>query len=414
MIRVLFCIFVSFLCCQGSAEAKGPSVLYLTWMHDPTSTMTIQWHTVSSDPHSEVFYRKTNGETEWKSKEGTYAPLPKTDLYIHTVELDELASGEEYTFRLKGKKEVYRFRTLSSNLSQPLRFVVGGDAYFYFSVLSRMNERIAACNPDFVVVGGDIAYTNGRRAIFKGKGWELNRWRTFLKQWKRQMVTSDGRLIPILPVLGNHDVKGSMLSLNQQHHFLFYELFALAEKGVPYRVVDIGKDLSLFLLDSGHSFHVNGMQSKWLEEVLSQRENMRYKMAAYHIAGFPSVYPYQSASARLIRKNWSPLFERYHLNIAFEHHNHAYKRTFPIRKGKINPNGVVYMGDGSWGVSPRKPKKLWYLANAAQANAVCLVTLTQEQALVEAINIEGKVIDSMAIFPNNPIVAWDEGRLLKN
>ena len=310
------------------------------------------------------------------------------------------------------KKALIDLRHLPKDLSQPVRFVVGGDAYFYLSVLRKMNQQVAACDPDFVVVGGDIAYTNGRRAIFKGKGWEIKRWRTFLKEWKSQMVTSDGRMIPILPVLGNHDVKA--ITLTPMHnHFLFYDLFALPEKGTPYRVFDAGNYLSLFLLDSGHNFNVGGMQSKWLKEVLSERENVPYKMAAYHIAGFPSVYPYRGANAKQIRNNWSPLFERYHVNVAFEHHNHAYKRTFPIKGDKIDPDGVIYMGDGSWGVTPRKPKKMWYLANAAQTNAVCLVTLSPELSQVEALDIHGKVVDSMTTFPVNPMVAWNEGKLLE-
>lgn len=409
MIKLL--CFLLWIGSPSIAEAKGPSVLYLTWMHDPSTTMTVQWHTTSSDPLSQVFYRK-KGEKEWLTKEGMYAQVSKTNLYIHTTELDGLDPGGEYQFRLAGKKKTYHFRTLPQDLSRPVRFVVGGDAYFYLSVLRKMNERVAACDPDFVVVGGDIAYTNGRRAIFKGKGWEIKRWRTFLKEWKLQMVTSDGRMIPILPVLGNHDIKATTL-VPMNHHFLFYQLFALPENEVPYRVFDAGNYLSLFLLDSGHSFHVGGMQRAWLEEVLSKRENVAYKMAAYHIAGFPSVYPYRGSNAKQIRKNWSPLFERYHLNVAFEHHNHAYKRTYPIKGDKIDPDGVIYMGDGSWGVTPRKPKKLWYLANTAQANAVCLVTLSPELSMVEALSIQGEIIDSVTTFPVNPMVVWNEERLLK-
>jgi hypothetical protein len=413
MIKIFYLLAIGFL--LGSVnkiEAKAPSVLYLTWMHDPTTTMTIQWHTTTSDPLSHVEYRK-KGMKEWQQKEGVYTLVPKTNLLVHTVELDELEPGGDYQFRLVGKKNVYRFKTLPQTLSHPVRFVIGGDAYFYLSVLRKMNQRIAACDPDFVVVGGDIAYTNGRRAIYKGKGWEIKRWRTFLKEWKQQMVTSDGRLIPILPVLGNHDIKATTL-VPMQQHFLFFDLFAMPEKGTPYRVFDAGKYLSLFLLDSGHSFHVDGLQSNWLKQGLSDRENMAYKMAVYHIAGFPSVYPYRSNNAKQIRNSWSPLFERYHLNIAFEHHNHAYKRTYPIKEDKISPDGVIYMGDGSWGVTPRKPKKMWYLANAAQANAVCVVTLSPELSMVEALNIQGEVIDSCVTFPLNQQTAWNEERLLRN
>jgi len=412
-LKFLLVFFVGFLS-MGAAREKenAPSVLYLTWMHDPTTTMTIHWHTINKDPISQVVYRK-KGETEWQLKGGIYALVPKTNLSIHTVELDELDPGEEYQFRLFGKKGTYRFRTLPKTLEKPVRFVVGGDAYFYFSVLRKMNAQIASKDPDFVVVGGDIAYTNGRRAVFKGKGWEIKRWRTFLREWKKQMVTSDGRMIPIVPVLGNHDVKASTL-VPMTHHFLFYELFATPEKGIPYRVLDAGDYLSLFLLDSGHTFHIEGAQTQWLRKTLSERENIPYKMAAYHIAAYPSVYPYGAQSSKKIRAEWNPLFERYHLNIAFEHHNHAYKRTHPLKGNKIDPDGVIYMGDGSWGVTPRKPKKLWYLANTAQANAVCLITLNPKMGSIEAFSINGEILDSVATFPTHSMVAWNEGRLLKN
>jgi acid phosphatase type 7 len=408
-------MFFMLMGCTSLALARekenSPSVLYLTWMHDPTTTMTIQWHTTDADGASQVAYRK-KGEAEWQLKKGIYTLLPKTNLSIHTVELDGLKPGEEYQFRLIGKKGVHRFRTLASDLSKPVRFVVGGDAYFYLSVLRKMNEQIASKDPDFVVVGGDIAYTNGRRAVFKGKGWEIKRWRTFLKEWKKQMVTSDGRMIPIVPVLGNHDVKASTLT-SMSHHFLFYELFAMPEKGTPYRVLDAGNYLSLFLLDSGHTFHIEGQQTQWLKQVLCERENVLYKMAAYHVAAYPSVYPYGSHSSKKIRSEWNPLFERYHLNIAFEHHNHAYKRTFPLKGSKVDPDGVIYMGDGSWGVTPRKPKRLWYLASIAQANAVCVVTLDSQRAVVEALDIHGDILDSVSTLPTHAMVVWNEARLLK-
>jgi acid phosphatase type 7 len=402
-------LFLAMLLC-GVLEAKGPSVLYLTWIHDPTTTMTVQWHTTKADPVSKVSYRKV-GSHKWQEQEGVYNRLIKTNLLVHTVELDQLEAGAEYEFSLVGKRGVFRFRTLPDKLSDPVKFVVGGDAYYYFGTFRKMNEKIAACDPDFVVVGGDIAYTNGRRAVFKGKEWEINRWRTFLKQWKTQMVTTDGRMIPMIPVVGNHDIKATALKLSHPH-FLFYELFALPEKGVSFRTLDVGKYLSLFLLDTGHSFHIEGMQTDWLKKALSERESASYKMAAYHVGAYPSAYPFSGGTPRAIRAQWSPLFDQYHLNVAFEHHNHAYKRTHPLKGNEINPDGVIYMGDGSWGVNPRTPKKLWYMDNVASINAVCLVTLQPDVATVEALNIEGKIFDAMKTYPTLSEVAWNEGMLV--
>ena len=352
-----------------------------------------------------MLYRKA-GRESWCTQEGIYTELTDAKTLVHTVELDDLEPGSDYQFALAEREGTYRFRTLPAALKEPLQFVVGGDAYYHLSTFRKMNKQIAACNPAFVVVGGDIAYTNGKRAVYKSKNWEINRWRTFLKEWKSAMVTSDGRMIPMVVVIGNHDIKGVALG-QKSKHFLFYELFALQEKGISYRTFDAGNYLSLFLLDTGHSYHIEGQQTQWLEKNLAVRENVPYKMAVYHMGAYPSAYPYLGATPQKIRAGWTPLFDRYHLNVAFEHHNHAYKRTYPLKGGKVDPEGVIYMGDGSWGVSPRKPKGLWYMEKIAQTNAVCLVTLTPSSAQVEALNLRGEVIDTVSTLPIRSTLSWN-------
>lgn len=403
---------ILFLLLIGTLDAKGPSVLYLTWMHDPTTTMTIQWHSDKREPLTTVLYRK-EGATEWEEHRGIYALLPQSNLVVHTVELDALFPDTRYQFCLKGKgEEIYSFRTLPATLSHPIKFVIGGDAYFYLSTFRKMNKQIASLDPDFIVVGGDIAYTNNSRALFKGKGWELNRWRRFLKEWREQMVTSDGCLIPLLPVLGNHDIKQTMLEEKPQY-FLFYELFALPDRSLSYRTLDAGDYLSLFLLDTGHSHNIEGKQTSWLEKQLFARQATPYKMAAYHVGAYPSVYPFYGSGPKKIRSCWCPLFERYQLQVAFEHHNHTYKRCYPLKKGRIDPDGVLYMGDGSWGISPRKPKALWCMEKVAQVNAVNLITLTPEKADIQVVDIEGHTIDSVSLAPTVQALAWNESTLLR-
>ncbi len=74
----LFCFLTAGWLLFGAAPAsvaKSPSVLYLTWIHDPCTTMTVQWHTSSDETMSQVEYRKT-GESEWQTQDGIYAPLP--------------------------------------------------------------------------------------------------------------------------------------------------------------------------------------------------------------------------------------------------------------------------------------------------------------------------------------------------
>jgi acid phosphatase type 7 len=98
-----------------------------------------------------------------------------------------------------------------------------------------------------------------------------------------------------------------------------------------------------------------------------------------------------------VRKNWLPLFEQYNVKLAFENHDHAYKRTFPIRENRVDETGIVFIGDGAWGVNVREVQHVpgtWYLKNALEERHFILLTIQGKHQQVTVINENGKVIDS--------------------
>ena len=80
-----------------------------------------------------------------------------------------------------------------------------------------------------------------------------------------------------------------------------------------------------------------------------------------------------------------------------EHDNHTFKRTFPIRNNMIASDGVLYLGDGAWGVPPLKPHRHWYLAKALQSNCYWFLTIDNNEGLFQAFNNEGKLLDELTI-----------------
>ncbi|QZA59226.1 purple acid phosphatase family protein [Candidatus Rhabdochlamydia porcellionis] len=381
-------LITSILCffCFFDFFPKTQPTVYLSWENDPATSMVIHWYTENKEDQK-IKYRK-QGESTWSYKQGTYVCLQCLSLRIYSVELVDLEPNTEYEFSV-GEK-IYRFRSLPVDLRRSLCFAVGGDVYYYLDLMRKMALQIAARAPDFVIVGGDIAYTRGSKQLLKQKDWQEKRWVTFFNTWSEIMKTPDGRLIPIIGVLGNHDVEHVGLEEEMVYKFL--------PEIKSFKVLDIGNNLSLFLLDTEHRYRVKA-QEKWLEKELEKREKNAYKMAVYHVSGYPSVYSEEGTIPRRVRKHWHPHFDRYHLQIAFENHNHAYKRTYPLKNGEYNPDGVIYMGDGSWGVWTRTPREKWYLEKAAKANSVCLVQIDQEKAVVDALDIKGRVIDSVKIRP---------------
>src|SRR5262249_23121824 len=86
---ILFLLFPFFLVTNSEL-----SVLYLSWQHDPTSTMMIHWHTATL-ADARIQYRKA-GELVWKIQAGISVKLPETNVRINTVELYDLQAGAEY------------------------------------------------------------------------------------------------------------------------------------------------------------------------------------------------------------------------------------------------------------------------------------------------------------------------------
>ena len=61
--------------------------------------------------------------------------------------------------------------------------------------------------------------------------------------------------------------------------------------------------------------------------------------------------------AQKIIKHWCPLFDKYQVTAVFENDHHTYKRTHPLLNNQIRKRGIVYLGDGCWGVDTRAVPK---------------------------------------------------------
>jgi hypothetical protein len=105
-----------------------------------------------------------------------------------------------------------------------------------------------------------------------------------------------------------------------------------------------------------------------------------------------------------IREHWVPLFEKYGVKMAFENHDHVYKRTYPIRNNAVSSDGVVYIGDGAWGVGTREVGRdhkgqEWYLKRAVSDRHAVIVTIHGTLQHLLVVNEEGIIIDE---YPRTP------------
>ncbi len=308
-------------------------------------------------------------------------------LFLHRVEYQGLEPGTEYALRIHTQDgaTTHRFRTAPATLDEPLVFATGGDVGTSEHV-GQLHREAAKWNPAFGLVGGDCAYANGRTP---------QRWVEYLQIWRENMVDPEGRLIPMLCAIGNHEVDGGW-GQTRERAPLFLAMFDGLFPEHTYTVIDFGDYMSLVMLDSGHLCAHDGEQAEWLEKTLASRADRDHLLTIYHVPAYPSHRDFDGQHSAQAREHWVPLFDKYGVDVSFENHDHTYKRTHHLTGGEPDPHGVLYLGDGCWGRTPRtvaSPEDRPYLKKSRSSRHVIRVVLDGKSKRFMAVDEKGRTID---------------------
>lgn len=371
----------------GAAVDPGwESTLIATWRgNDPTTTITLQW--LSSDDAPRTVELTADGDDSTTDTTDVTA-FGDSSWYRHRAVGDQLLADTRYDVSIDGSDTGLSVRTAPREVTESLTFAEGGDIGTSSNVL-RLHRQAADWDPLFGFVGGDLAYADGTDADL---------WVTFLEYWSEEMRHGD-RLIPIVAAIGNHEVQGGMHASPDEAPF-FYALFDNPHREHAYWTFDIGSFLSIVILDSNHTTEVTGAQTEWLDETLAERTGQQHLMVAYHVPAYPSAHPIDARDRDEIRSHWVPLFEQYDVDIAFEHDDHTYKRTYPLRDGeRASEDGLLYVGDGAWGMQPLTVKDRDYLDVAKSSRNVIRTELrTDGSQQYRAVDETGAILDRFGTF----------------
>ena len=400
---------ISFLCSLfilHFVQAKrGIEEALFTWTDSPSTTLNVIWLVEEDEPtrfswgkEGEKIERSTQVSrhsfygmifslwgiaSDIKNIRLSFPSLKNADVEVCQVQLTGLSPDTVYCVKL-GKKE-FKARTLPAKRPDRISFVTGGDMMHKPKYHADGVKAMASRSPDFALLGGDLAYANGQ---------DWRRWLDWIEEYADHAVRPDGLSIPFIVAIGNHEVIGGY-NQNPLKAPIFFSVFPFPEENSATYAIDLFEDLSVVVLNSNHTQSVES-QVEFLESSLKKRQNNKHLFALYHFPAYGIVKGgLEHSISQSMRKHWTPLFDKYGLDAAFENDHHIYKRSNLIKSGKVDPSGTLYIGDGAWGVETRSfpEKDRWYVAEASPTRHVIEVVIEKDVRTYRAINHEQIVFD---------------------
>jgi len=365
-----------------------PINIHLTWQDETNATMTVTWQTSTSTAGDTVLYDtiSRNGvpASYSYSASGFNHTYSGASGYIHDVELTDLTPDTVYYFICGGDTGGWSseriFRTAPS-VSIDVRFVVGGDSRTNITEREKISKAMAKFNPAFVMHSGDMV-DDGRNQ---------SQWDSWFTDVDSHWIGENNLTIPIIPAVGNHENPNDPATK-------YFVQFALPgnERWCSY---NWGPDIHIICLDSESS--ANGAQRDWLENDLAAHANYTWKFVIFHRPPFVSGShsPWTPALTY-----WVPLFDKYHVDIVFNGHEHDYQRTYPLNwtASQTEPqdysNGTMYIISGGWGAPLHDPEPIWYMVYQNKTYHFCLVDVFKNGTLhLQAKDNQGNTFDEVTI-----------------
>lgn len=311
-----------------------PDHVILTWRDDPKSTQSIQWRTSTETAGGVVRYR-AEGKKKWIEAKAETRRLenhntindPVTNW--HTARLKGLKPGTKYEYQVgtgaeDGWLEAAYFETAPKK-PEPFSFIYLGDAQAGFDAWGELLHQCYKENPEaaFYIMAGDLVNRGNERA-----------------DWDRLFQNATGVFDrrPLVPSIGNHEVQGD------KGPWMYLELLDLPENGpegvTPERVYSFTYGNVLVIsLDANVA---PAEQTAWLEEQLKNTK-ATWKFVTYHQPAYSSGANRDNPE---VRELWGALFDKYHVDLALQGHDHAYLRTWPMynQKRVATPaEGTIYI-----------------------------------------------------------------------
>lgn len=373
-----------------------PDRIILTWNGDPSTTQAVTWRTDTTvlEAKAEIALA---GDTPDFYVNATSVPATterlktnKNVAHYHSVTFSQLKPKTMYAYRVGDGvhwSEWFHFETADSR-SSDFSFLYFGDAQNDLkSMWSRVIRQAYSTMPDvdFLLHAGDLINTPVRDEEwgewFYAGGWIFGSKSNIATPGNHEYARTTGGERILAPhwrpsfTLPENGPKG----LEETVYYLDYQ-------GV--RFISLNTQVMLNNPDN------IPQQATWLENLLRNNPN-RWTIVTHH---HPVYSTAQGRDNTEIREALQPIYEKYHVDLVLQGHDHAYGRGYNVNYGyKHVDKGPVYV------VSVSGPKMYnlnfdeWLERVASNTQLYQTVKVSGNRLMYDAYTATGKLYDSFEL-----------------
>jgi archaellin len=388
----------------GTGATAVPDHITLTWIDNPSTTMTITWRTDPSVTAGVVQYQKgdklSTSPKEAKANPREFvANIGTARIFAST--LVNLSPNAKYSYRVGDGKNWSAVKTFTTAKKQAksFKFLVASDSQSSMSEKEPYNiwretlHKAYQKNPDakFLINVGDLVDI----------GQFGDHWNAWFKAGEGVIDT-----IPEMPATGNHESFGSA----ETKPAYFISQFTLPQngpEGLKSEVYsyDYGQVHFVVLQSQGREQKkqygdILKAQQDWLEADLAASK-ARWKVILFHKPPY-GVMP--SRTNDDVRDAFCPIFDKHHVDIVISAHDHGIARTYPLKAGvKVEDpsQGTVYFVDGRGGPKTYSnlSKQPWndFFYDPKDQPTYMTIQVDGKKITVNSVKQDGTVLDSYSI-----------------
>jgi hypothetical protein len=389
-----------------AASGPRPDQITVAFGNDPERSLVWTWRTdpsVASSrlrlvaPGAHWSCEPQRSETITGQYELIETPSVLNDPAIrrHRVEATDLAPDTVYAYSLgdgspQGWSPWYTART-GPDRPRSITFLYMGDPQCGLEEWGKLLSAAYRRHPDAacLLIAGDLVDRGNERT-----------------NWDHFFVRAAGvfERLPVLPCAGNHEY----LDQGPRLYRAFFDLPANGPAGIDPDLVYAFEYGNAFIavLDSTLALASPAMahkQAEWLDDALG-RTQRPWKLVMFHHPVYAS-HPTRESPA--LGEAWVPVFDKHHVDLVLQGHDHAYQRTYPLRAGRrvTRPDqGTTYIvsvsGTKYYGQRLRAEMDVGFTERSTYQTIT--IEVPEDRLVYRAWDGEGREVDHFTIEKSAP------------